>query len=637
MPAHLLWPKILVELFLLLLFALTVRLKNEKPLTVFGYIIAVLVARDILFSLFIIGYIIPLSEFVVVSLYLLWLRKYTGNKNSDRFYLFFNILFFSAVIANTYFHIVNLPSYLLNLAIIADIIYLALCLGLVSEYNTEKSEIILKSRNTIITVFALFSLITLLFGYENRIVQLIVIPAYYFMHAYILSLYIISFYSEKEETINFISSNLETMFDFMKNFGNALTNKINLEEILHIIVSSAVNNIGADAGVILMVDEYEDKLNVRATQGLYPPLYEVPDVIKVKASSVKRYFSDTTIIIGQTILGEAAETGKPIFIRNSSEDERMQYNTGNDILYISSVIVVPLIVSGRILGVLSTVKRIENQYFSERDVEHLKTFADAASVTIDNLYTYMEVLEKREIEQDVDTAAEIQQKLLPADFPEIQDVTLAAFNHPAKGVSGDYFDMIKFDNDQIGLFICDVAGKGVSAALVMVMIRTILRLIVAAKHDPATILTWINKGITGSISTDHFATLCFLTYNRRKQEIVYSNAAHLPVLVFKNNENKFIQVDTPGLPIGVESTTKYAQRRFKLNTNDLVVLYTDGIIEAMDIHGNQYSLQSLTGIIRKHKNLPAQEIAGKIESGLKTFTDKTKQHDDQTLIVMKIG
>ncbi len=637
MPAHLLWPKILVELFLLLLFALTVRLKNEKPLTVFGYIIAVLVARDILFSLFIIGYIIPLSEFVVVSLYLLWLRKYTGNKNSDRFYLFFNILFFSAVIANTYFHIVNLPSYLLNLAIIADIIYLALCLGLVSEYNTEKSEIILKSRNTIITVFALFSLITLLFGYENRIVQLIVIPAYYFIHAYILSLYIISFYSEKEETINFISSNLETMFDFMKNFGNALTNKINLEEILHIIVSSAVNNIGADAGVILMVDEYEDKLNVRATQGLYPPLYEVPDVIKVKASSVKRYFSDTTIIIGQTILGEAAETGKPIFIRNSSEDERMQYNTGNDILYISSVIVVPLIVSGRILGVLSTVKRIENQYFSERDVEHLKTFADAASVTIDNLYTYMEVLEKREIEQDVDTAAEIQQKLLPADFPEIQDVTLAAFNHPAKGVSGDYFDMIKFDNDQIGLFICDVAGKGVSAALVMVMIRTILRLIVAAKHDPATILTWINKGITGSISTDHFATLCFLTYNRRKQEIVYSNAAHLPVLVFKNNENKFIQVDTPGLPIGVESTTKYAQRRFKLNTNDLVVLYTDGIIEAMDIHGNQYSLQSLTGIIRKHKNLPAQEIAGKIESGLKTFTDKTKQHDDQTLIVMKIG
>ena len=67
------------------------------------------------------------------------------------------------------------------------------------------------------------------------------------------------------------------------------------------------------------------------------------------------------------------------------------------------------------------------------------------------------------------------------------------------------------------------------------------------------------------------------------------------------------------------------------------MLYTDGIIEAMDIHGNQYSLQSLTGIIRKHKNLPAQEIAGKIESGLKTFTDKTKQHDDQTLIVMKIG
>ncbi len=632
-----LWIKIFVELFLLLLFVLTMRIKKEKPAAVFGYIIAVLIARDILFSIINLSYIIYVSEFMVISLYILWLRHYTGKKNSDRFYLFFNILFFGAVIANTYFRIVNLPLYMLNVALIADIIYLALCLGLVSEYNTEESEIILKSRNMVITFFALFSLITLLFGYENRMIQLIVIPVYYFIHAYILSLYIILFYSDKEETISFISSNLESMFDFMKNFGNALTNKINLEEILHIIVSSAVNNIGADAGTILMLDEYEDKLNVRATQGLFPPLYEVPEVIKVKASSVKRYFKDTPITIGQTILGEAVKTVKPIFIRNSSEDHRMQYNTGNDILYISSIIVVPLIVSGKILGVLSTVKRIENQYFNERDVEHLKTFADAASVTIDNLYTYMEVLEKREIEQDVDTAAEIQQKLLPADFPEIPNLTLAAFNQPAKGVSGDYFDMIEFDNDRIGLFICDVAGKGVSAALVMVMIRTILRLIVAAKHEPATILTWINRGITGSISTDHFATLSFLTYSRRKQEVVYSNAAHLPMLVFKNNENKFIQVDTPGLPIGVESATKYAQRRFKLNTNDLVVLYTDGIIETMDIHGNQYSLQSLTGIIQKHKDLTAQEIIGKIKSELTTFADKTKQHDDQTLIVMKIG
>ena len=631
-----LWPKIFTELFLLLLFILVIRIQKSKAVSIFGYIIAVLIARDILFTFFPIYYIFSVSDFVVISLYLLWIRSYTGKRRTDKIYFILNILFFGAVITNIYLNLLNIPLYFLNLALIADIIYIALSLGLISEYNTEESAILLKSRYTVIIVFSLFNLITLLYGYKSSIIQRIIVPAFYFIHAYILYLYIRLFYSDKDETIGFLSSNLESMFDFMKNFGNALTNKIDLEQILTIIVSSAVHNIGADAGTILMLDEYEDKLNVKATYGVFPPVYEVPDIIKVKASSVKRYFSETPVLLGQTVLGEAVKSGKPIFIRNTVNDDRMRYNTGDDILFISSIIAVPLIVSGRILGVLSTVKRIENRYFTERDLEHLKTFADAASVTIDNLYTYMEVLEKREIEQEVDTAAEIQQKLLPSDFPEIPHLSLAALNKPAKGVSGDYFDIVKFNNGQVGVFICDVAGKGVPAALVMVMIRTILRLIVATRQDPATILTWINRGLAGSISIDHFATLSFLTFDPRNREVVYSNAAHLPMLIFKSKDNKFLQVDTPGLPVGVEKDTRYAQRRFTLEKDDFMVLYTDGIIETMDSKGKQYTMQSLLNILKLNRNLSAQRLVNRIKEELTAFAGRTKQHDDQTLLVMKI-
>lgn len=632
----LLWPKIFAELFLLMLFILVVRMHRVKAVSIFGYIIAVLAVRDILFSFYPLYYIFAVSDFIIISLYLLWIRSYTGKKRTDNIYFVLNMLFFGVIIANFYLDIVNIPIYFLNLALIADIIYIALSLGLISEYNTEESIIILKSRYAVIIVFSLFNLITLLYGYGNILIQQIVVPAFYFIHAYILYLYIMLSYSGKNETIGFLTSNLESMFDFMKNFGNALTNKIDLEQILTIIVSSAVRNIGADAGTILMLDEYEDKLNVKATHGLYPPLYKVPDIIKVKASSVKRFFAETPIKIGHTILGEAVQTGKPIFIRNTFNDERMHYNTSDDILFISSIIAVPLIVSGRILGVLSTVKRIENRYFNERDLEHLKTFADAASVTIDNLYTYMEVLEKREIDKEVDTAAEIQQKLLPSNFPEIPHLSLAALNRPAKGVSGDYFDVVKFNNGQVGVFICDVAGKGIPAALVMVMIRTILRLIVATRHDPATILTWINRGLAGSISIDHFATLSFLTFDPQKSEVVYSNAAHLPLLIYKNRDAKFLQVDTPGLPVGVEKDTKYAQRRFTLEKDDFMVMYTDGIIETMNSQGSQYSTQSLFNILKKNRNLSAQELVGKIKSELTAFAGRTKQHDDQTLMIMKI-
>ena len=151
------------------------------------------------------------------------------------------------------------------------------------------------------------------------------------------------------------------------------------------------------------------------------------------------------------------------------------------------------------------------------------------------------------------------------------------------------------------------------------MIRTILRLIVATRQDPATILTWINRGLAGSISIDHFATLSFLTFDPRNREVVYSNAAHLPMLIFKSKDNKFLQVDTPGLPVGVEKDTRYAQRRFTLEKDDFMVLYTDGIIETMDSKGKQYTMQSLLNILKLNRNLSAQ-----------------RQHDDQTLLVMKI-
>ena len=171
----------------------------------------------------------------------------------------------------------------------------------------------------------------------------------------------------------------------------------------------------------------------------------------------------------------------------------------------SSLAAVPLVVRGRVLGVLSVLKRAENQLFEERDFQHLTTLAEYASITIDNLYTYMEVLEKREFEREVDIAAQIQQKLLPARLPELETASLAVYTLPAKGVSGDYYDVIRVEKDKLAMVVCDVAGKGIPAAMVMVMIRSILHLIVSPQRDAAATLNLINHGITGRIDLDHFA------------------------------------------------------------------------------------------------------------------------------------
>jgi sigma-B regulation protein RsbU (phosphoserine phosphatase) len=309
----------------------------------------------------------------------------------------------------------------------------------------------------------------------------------------------------------------------------------------------------------------------------------------------------------------------------------------DDICFISSCIVIPLVVSKRILGVLSIVRKQRHQYFSDADFEHIKTFADYASLTIDNLFTYLELMEKQEIEREVGIAADIQHRLLPRKLPKLPSASLGAYSLPARGVSGDYFDVIPIrQNGRVALVICDVAGKGIPASLIMVMIRTILHLIAGAGQDAATIVSWINRGIAGKINIERFATLSFLIFDTKTKSIEYSNAAHHPVMIYRRRTKNIENLDTEGLPIGLERGTRYGQQHTVLEPGDLVVLYTDGIIEAMDSAGRQYSYESLVKVVAENSQLPPPELATIIREDVKRFVGAARQHDDQTLLLMKV-
>ena len=177
-------------------------------------------------------------------------------------------------------------------------------------------------------------------------------------------------------------------------------------------------------------------------------------------------------------------------------------------------------------------------------------------------------------------------------------------------MSGDYDDVFRLEQGKLGIAICDVAGKGIPAALVMVMIRSILHLIVSPARDAAATLNWINRGITGRIDLDHFAKIAYLIYDEKDREIQYSNAAHLPLLV-------------------------YEQKRFPVEKGDLVLLYTDGIPEAMNPAGQQYGLGGLKRMVEKNAVLPPAELVACIREDLRRFVGTARQHDDQTLLVMK--
>ena len=431
---------------------------------------------------------------------------------------------------------------------------------------------------------------------------------------------------------------LDSVLDFMLKIGRSTTEGLDIDKVVELIVESAVENTEADSGAIFLVDGTNNLLKVKAVSGFFPPPYQLEDSIKADISSIEKHFKETPIKIGDTLIGKTVLEAKSIFIKDSKTDERMKYNIDeNDNLFISSLMIVPLIVSKRLLGVVALVKKKKENPFTDLDYSHFQSFCDYAALTINNVYSYTDLLEKGEIEREIGIAAKIQNNLLPANLPDIKGASIAVHSQAAKGISGDYYDVFRLDSNKVAIVVCDVAGKGVPAALVMVMIRTIIRLIASPNKDSAHMLTLLNKGIIGRIGIEHFATVGFIVYDEKKKEVIYSNAAHSPLLLYKDKIGKFIEVDTPGLPIGVENNEVYKQKKFLAAKGDLLIFFTDGITEARNIRNEEYSYKTLQNLIKSNIKLSAKKIVEAAQKDMNNFIGQAKQHDDQTLLIMKIG
>ena len=169
----------------------------------------------------------------------------------------------------------------------------------------------------------------------------------------------------------------------------------------------------------------------------------------------------------------------------------------------------------------------------------------------------------------------------------------------------------------------------------MIMIRTIIRLAASPRRDAAQILTILKRAIIGRTDADQFATMSFIIYDESKQENAYSNAAHAPLLHYRSKYGTFLEIDTPGLPIGIESAVQYEQKIVTLEKDDILALYTDGITEARNSIHKEYSQFSLQRVLKNEARLKPAKIIETLRADLKSFVGDSRQHDDQTLLVLK--
>ncbi len=432
---------------------------------------------------------------------------------------------------------------------------------------------------------------------------------------------------------DFQSDTVDTLYGFVSRASDTISTGADIQALTAYVAQTLATETDSDGALVLMVDDFEDQVVCRGAYGEPDPLLPIPDDIPGDRESMQRWLSSLNIPLTQGLIAEIIQSGKAHFIPDCSENDSLVLH---DTLRAGSAIISPFIINDRVIGMSILTRHESSRHYRDEDFDRASLMADFASLVINNVYSFQDVTERTDIDTAAAIAADIQKTVTPR---KIKDLPLADFSFlskPARGVCGDYFDVIPARKDRIYLVMCDVAGKGVPASLIMVMIRAILYLVTNTKQDAATILNWVNRGITGKIDLDHFATLQILIYNPLTGECEYANAGHRPPLIWKSRDGIVDAVEIHSVPIGVEKAHEYKATHFTLDTDDIVLLYTDGVVETMNGAGRQFGIRNLTTILHKSNDVPVKELVTRIDREITDFAGSVRQHDDQTVLAMKV-
>jgi serine phosphatase RsbU (regulator of sigma subunit) len=307
---------------------------------------------------------------------------------------------------------------------------------------------------------------------------------------------------------------------------------------------------------------------------------------------------------------------------------------------IGSIVSVPLLARNKLIGVLCVAKDVEYGFVKE-DLELITTFADQAAVAIDNSRLIRELIDKERLQQELLVAQKIQLRLLPQSQPTLNGFQIDGVSYPAYEVGGDYFDYVQIgdSNTTIGIIIADVSGKGTSAAFYMAELKGIMQSLARIyPNSPKEFLCKANETIARGLEKASFISALYGIVDTVEGVLHLSNAGHCPAIVVQGDDAKLVKMK--GLALGLDKGSLFSQHvsetRIELSVGDVVVFYTDGVIEAVDKHEEQFGYERLMDVARRSRQKSASEIKNDIFNAVNFFTnDGGAVRDDLTIVVLK--
>ena len=248
--------------------------------------------------------------------------------------------------------------------------------------------------------------------------------------------------------------------------------------------------------------------------------------------------------------------------------------------------------------------------------------------------SYRRELERTEYE--IETARKIQQSFLPEAPPVVNGFELAALSIPAEEVGGDFYDFIPISDDLVGIVIADVSGKGIPAALFTGLSQALIRAGTSDHSSPSNAVQKANALILNEAKSSMFVTLFYTALDSKRKVLNYVNAGHNPPLLYKGSTGDIIALHAKGIALGVMDSIDFEQKQQELESNDLVVFYTDGVTEAINSDMEEFGMERLKQTIRENSKMAAQDFIEKIKNEVLEFSSGQPQFDDITLVAIKV-
>lgn len=409
--------------------------------------------------------------------------------------------------------------------------------------------------------------------------------------------------------------------DAINEMGELLGN-LDLDRIMAKLMEVSLKIMLAEVGSIMLFNE-ENELSTTIEWGL------------------KDDFVKSIIYTDGTRLIDKVTASKTVYhIEDLPHDQELKIAGNHNQYSVNSIISFPLFTKNKTYGVINVINQEGGTSFGNLEIETLKTVTQLASIAIENAVYHRQAVEQEKLLEQLRIAGDIQRGLLPQKNPAIEGLDISGVSMPAVNVGGDFFDYINIAGNNLCVVIGDVAGKGIPAALLMAMTRSMVRSSLQQSENSLDDLPRKVQSVNDSLARENlngkFVTALIYILDLKAMKIHFLSAGHTPLYIFRARDSNFQTFNEGGLPFGILEHEQYQHTVADINPGDILVAYTDGVTEAQGKDGEQFGYQRLEDIIKKNAGENAQAIRNAIIKEVETFSVGMPQFDDLTLVVAKI-